>query len=376
MNPPIILITDSLSRRRGGAEIYLANLAGFLARNGHAVHALVRRDHVDFTLPGVTVEPILADGSGLLGEKNFALAVRRRLRGDEPVVFSTIALPGVTHYQPHMGLQRRGYRASGNSRHSPVLRTVHALANPFNLKRRWLLRMQERLLARNSTTKVMVFSELVHGQILKDYGIAPANIVIARLGVDLERFQPEAKAPAPHGDTLKLLFIAHNFQLKGLHCLLLALSHARRDGLQAEVNIVGNGHRATFEKLAVRLGLAAQVRFLGLVEDLGTAALYRSSDVLIHPTFTDHCSLVVLEALASGLPVITTRQNGAAEFIEPEKQGVVISHPRDIAALAAALVRLQDRAKLAAMSAAAAALRPRLDFNQHAQQVLTWLTTR
>ena len=83
---------------------------------------------------------------------------------------------------------------------------------------------------------------------------------------------------------------------------------------------------------------------------------------------------MVLEALASGLPVITTKQNGAAEFIDPEKSGIIIDHPRDTAALARALVRLQDRQKLAAMSTAAAALRPRLDFNQHARQVLAWLT--
>ena len=191
MKPPIILITDSLSRRRGGAEIYLANLAGFLAQNGHPVHALVRRDHLDFTLPGVTVETLPADGSGLRGEKQFACAVRQRLRGDEPVVLSTIALPGITHYQPHMGLQRRGYRASRNSRNSAILRTVHALASPFNLKRRWLLKMQEQLLTRASTTKIMVFSRLVHAQVLEDY---PDRSRQRRdrtaLGVDLEPFQP------------------------------------------------------------------------------------------------------------------------------------------------------------------------------------------
>jgi len=376
MSTPIILITDSLSRRRGGAEIYLANLAAVLTQQGHTIHALVRRDHADFSLPGVTLEAVRAGGSGLLGEKNFARAVHRRLRGDEPVVFSTIALPGITHYQPHMGLQRRGFLASRNSRNSMFLRSVHALANPFNLKRHWLLAMQARLLARDSTNKVMVFSELVHGQILEDYPVPPANILTARLGVDLERFHPDKPRPKHNGNKLKLLFIAHNFQLKGLHCLLDAMSLARHSGLQAELEIVGNGRPDAFKKIAARLGLAAQVRFLGPVDDLDTAVLYRSSDVLVHPTFTDHCSLVVLEALASGLPVITTRQNGAAEFIETEKQGMVISHPRDIGALAGALVRLQDRHQLATMSAAAAALRPQLDFSRHAQKVLAWLTTR
>ena len=374
MKPPITLITDSLSRRRGGAEIYLSNLAGFLVANGHAVHALVRRDNADFTMAGVTVEALPAHGSGLRGEKNFVRAVRQRLRGDEPIVFSTVAMPGITHYQPHMGLQRRGFIASRNSCHSALARFFHGFALPFNLKRRWLLKMQEQLLARDSVTRVMVFSELVRNQMLEDYQISPANVVTAPLGVDLERFHPEQNGRPHRNGKLQLLFTGHNFRLKGLHSLLTAMHRARQDGLEAELHVVGRGQRAPFEKMASRLGLSAHVRFLGLVDDLNAAALYRSSDVLVHPTFTDHCSLVVLEALASGLPVITTRQNGAAEFIEQEKQGIIINHSRDIESLAGALVRLQDRQKLDAMRAAAVAVRPQLDFNRHARQVLAWLT--
>ena len=377
MNPPIIIVTDSLSRRRGGAEIYLANLAEFLVHNGHAIHALVRRDNADFTLPGLTVETLRADGSGLRGEKKFVRAVQQRLRGDEPIVLSTIAMPGITHYQPHMGLHRHGFRASRNSRNSVFFRSMHALASQFNLKRRWLVQMQEQLLTRTATTKIMVFSRLVQSQILDAYPVAPANITIAPLGVDLERFHPADAPRQPAPEKLKLLFTAHNFRLKGLHCLLAALRLAVKNGLQAELCIVGNDNRRpAFEKLAARLGLAAHVKFLGLVDVPDAATLYRSCDVLVHPTFTDHCSLVVLEALASGMPVITTRQNGATEFIESGKSGIIIDHPRDIRALADAMVRLQDRQRLAAISAAAAALRPRLDFNQHAQQVLTWLTAR
>ncbi len=92
------------------------------------------------------------------------------------------------------------------------------------------------------------------------------------------------------------------------------------------------------------------------------------------PRFADHCSLVVLEALASGLPVITTRRNGAAERMESGRQGFLLEDPRDVEALAAALLRLQDREKLDAMRAAAIALRPQLDFAEHARRVLAWLT--
>ena len=373
MTRPVILITDSLSRQRGGAEIYLANLAEFIAQHGRPVHALVRRACPAFSAAGVRLETVPAGGSGLCREKNFAREIQKRLQGKNAVVLSTIALPGVTHYQPHMGVQRRSILASRDSRDSEISRWLHRIGSGFNFKRRWLLQAQSRLLARESATQVMVFSQRVRDQMVADFGLSPARIVTVPHGVDLNRFHPAENPARRRAEKLTLLFVAHNFRLKGLQCLLAALARAVPKGLVAELLVVGHGQRAAFEKMAAQLGLAAHVRFLGAVDEAGTAQLYRDSDVLVHPTFADHCSLVVLEALASGLPVITTRQNGAGEFIESGKSGFILNHPREIEALADALLRLQDRTKRTEMSAAAAALRPQLDFNHHAQQVLAWL---
>ncbi|HEU4394974.1 MAG TPA: glycosyltransferase, partial [Planctomycetota bacterium] len=66
--------------------------------------------------------------------------------------------------------------------------------------------------------------------------------------------------------------------------------------------------------------------------------LYAECDLLAHPTFYDPCSLVALEALASGIPVVTTEANGASEWIAPGG-GEVVADPRDAGALAAALAR-------------------------------------
>ena len=135
------------------------------------------------------------------------------------------------------------------------------------------------------------------------------------------------------------------------------------------------GNNRVFPAMAGFLGLSSQVHFLGSIPDAKMGSLYRSCDALVHPTFSDHCSLVVLEALACGLPVVTTRQNGAAELMEAGKEGLILDDASDVAALTNALLGLQDRAKLAEMSAAAIALRPRIDFAVHAQQVLAWLTS-
>jgi UDP-glucose:(heptosyl)LPS alpha-1,3-glucosyltransferase len=181
--------------------------------------------------------------------------------------------------------------------------------------------------------------------------------------------------PAAPG-RLALLFMAQNFRLKGLSCLLGAFREANLLGLQADLLIVGtrSGSNRAFPSLARRLGIGSQVHFLGSVPDAEMPGIYRSCDAYVHPTFSDHCSLVVLEALACGLPVVTTRQNGAAELMRDGREGLILDRPDDIAALAGALLRLQNAQTLAEMSAAAVRLRPQIDFRLHARRVAAWLT--
>ena len=86
---------------------------------------------------------------------------------------------------------------------------------------------------------------------------------------------------------------------------------------------------------------------------------------MVYPTFYDPCALVTLEALACGVPVVTTRRNGAAELIRDGHEGFVIDHPRDVPALAARLQMLGDEAVRARMREAAAETGKRLSFDTH-----------
>ena len=85
------------------------------------------------------------------------------------------------------------------------------------------------------------------------------------------------------------------------------------------------------------------VRFHGFMPDPRNA--YFAADLLVHPTFYDPCSLVVQEALACGLPVITSRHNGDAELLDPPHEGLVIDDPHDSGALAGALNYFLDAGK-------------------------------
>jgi UDP-glucose:(heptosyl)LPS alpha-1,3-glucosyltransferase len=134
------------------------------------------------------------------------------------------------------------------------------------------------------------------------------------------------------------------------------------------VAVVGHPKFARYQRLADQLGVADRVVFLGHRNDPKDA--YFASDYLVHPTFYDPCSLVALEALACGLPVITSRYNGAAEVLTPPTDGVVVADPHDAAELAAAMSRMLDHGYRAAASQAARQAGTRWTFEHHYRALL------
>ena len=105
---------------------------------------------------------------------------------------------------------------------------------------------------------------------------------------------------------------------------------------------MGGKRLGPWRRLAARLGVAAAVQFHGPVEDV--VPYYAAADLYVHPTIYDTCSLVVLEAAACGLPVVTTCCNGAAELFHAGDDIVLIADPADDEAFAAAVRGLLDPA--------------------------------
>ena len=133
-----------------------------------------------------------------------------------------------------------------------------------------------------------------------------------------------------------------NYRLKGLAPLLEAFALVTQPS--ARLVVVGHPKFGRYERQARRLGVANRVSFLGHRTDPKNC--YFAADFLVHPTFYDPCSLVALEALACGLPVITTRYNGASELLSPPSDGLVINDPHDAASLASAMANMLDRGYL------------------------------
>jgi UDP-glucose:(heptosyl)LPS alpha-1,3-glucosyltransferase len=109
------------------------------------------------------------------------------------------------------------------------------------------------------------------------------------------------------------------------------------------------------------------VTFLGLVDPV---PYYAAADVFVHPTWYDPCSLVTLEASSCGLPVVTSRFNGAAELMTDGKEGFVLHDPGDVATLAARMKELLEPAQREKMGAAGRALAMQHTFEEQTTQFI------
>lgn len=152
-------------------------------------------------------------------------------------------------------------------------------------------------------------------------------------GVDLEQFLPSLRKQhrgsvrqqlGASANQLVVLISAHNFKLKGVDTAVRASGRLRRGGHPVLLVVAGRDKkRAAYQRMA--RGCRADVRFAGNVANM--SPYYAAADVYVHPTQYDACSRSVLEALASGLPVVASSCDGSSELITPGKQGFILDDP-------------------------------------------------
>ena len=373
----IVIVTDNLSFSRGGSECYLLSLITRLIANSHDVHVFHYRGS-DQVEGGKYYQVRVLPYPRFLREWSFCRRVDRRASSlSADAILTVRPLSSATHYRLSNGVHRRCFEAERETFPAGWRRTMYRTGLLLNPKQQLLMRAQRRLLTRANRPRLLTNSNLSRCHLEEEYGVAPSDALVLYSGVDLDLFQPgivRGLARSAGGESPQLLFVGHHFALKGLRCLLEALAGASSASFDLNLRVVGAGPISQFKNLAARLGLSSRVEFLGGVSRAEMPELYRASTALVHPTFYDPCSLATLEAMACGCPVITTRRNGAAELIESGRNGWVIDHPRDLEALAHAVVEVsrpgvsQDAGRAAAVTA-----RQRLDLNEHVAAVTKWL---
>lgn len=197
---------------------------------------------------------------------------------------------------------------------------------------------------------VVAVSNLIREE-LAGIGIPEQRIRVILNGVDLQEFSPgrgDRRAFGLPADVPLALFVGEiHTRRKNLETLLAAL----RSVPSLHLAVVGSFAGSPYPRLAARLGLDRRVHFLGHRSDV--AGVMRCADVFVLPARYDPCPLVLLEALASGLPVVTAVTVGGSELVVPEC-GLVLRDPNDAGALASALERATDTSDGAAATRKAA----------------------
>jgi len=212
-----------------------------------------------------------------------------------------------------------GYNAL--SRH-PMISWLKRLLDLASPKHRRNIRQQEFLLRRPQARFIAV-SEFIAKQVRDYFPAAAERLFVIHNGVDVNRFCPEnrerwraetRRAWGVPEDAVLFMFVAHNPRLKNFQLLAKVFRRLHREIPPARLVVVGK-HRVPCmgEPWLVHAGAV----------DVPEKA-YAAADVLLHPTFYDACANVVLEGLASGLPVVSSDYNGSAEVITSGTDGFVL----------------------------------------------------
>ncbi len=211
-----------------------------------------------------------------------------------------------------------------------LLRKISIYLSPYHL---YLLWQEKRTFTQPSLRTIIVNSNLIKGEITKNFSQINAHIEVIFNGVDCKKFHPRLKEK--YRSTIRkqltiddltplLLFIGSGFERKGLSILL----HALQQLPNTHLVIVGKDRNSKkYELIAEKLGISNRTHFIGPQND--TRPWYATADVFAFPTLYDPQPNVVLEAMASGLPVVASNNCGAVDLINDSKEGYTLP-PSDI----------------------------------------------
>jgi UDP-glucose:(heptosyl)LPS alpha-1,3-glucosyltransferase len=351
------------STRRGGAERYLVDLCTRMVDNGFEVHVYAEHwSEEDSRIHYHRIKTIPFPKS--LRLLSFAMRASKSMENDHHDI--TLGVGNTLRadvLQPHGGVHWAWFWRSLRAYDQPLLWAIKFLGRVLSPKQ-WVSGwIEDASYKRGNFSKVIAISDMVKQDIIHWYRISEDQIDVIYNGVDIERFHPrnrqyreEIRKRYGMGDEFVILFVSNNFRMKGLDYLIKALGKIKKeDHPPFKLLILGRDQKESYLRLAKKIGISKELIFAGSTEE--PEKYYGAADLLVHPTFYDACSLTVLEALASGLPVITTSSNGASGLINLRELGFVITDPRDDKILAQQITffsdpKVREKALIAARSLA------------------------
>ncbi len=234
-------------------------------------------------------------------------------------------IPGCHLYRAGDGVHATWLDLRSRARGVPPWLT---LMSPWH---RYTLAAEAAMFRHPNLRAVICNSRMVRDDIAQRFGTAAEKLNVIYNGVDLEHFHPRLRAEhraavrtslGIDDTTPIILFVGSGFERKGMPTLLPALARMKRR--DAVLLVVGRDRKQRdMQALAARLGVAERVRFLGGQKDV--RPFYGAADCFALPTLYDPMPNAALEALACGLPTVTSTTCGAAELIQPNTNGRIVA---------------------------------------------------
>jgi glycosyltransferase involved in cell wall biosynthesis len=344
----VAVLSRVFSVSGGGAERYAISIAEQLAQR-HDIH--VFSQVVQHSLPGITYHRISCPLSKprWLNQLWYALSVWRLTRKGFDIVHSHENVWHGNVQTLHVKTVKRSIWETATL--TSALWSVVRVATSPRLMTYWALEAL-RISQRNHAALVAV-SPSLGDELAQEYPNAAQRIRVVVPSVitpplQMSRAQACEALNLPSHKTY-ILFVANDYRRKGLRTLLLACKTLADD---VELLVVGNSqYKSDFQTLANTEGLAGRVHFLGALQDMQPA--YRAAKVLAHPTLEDTFGMVVLEAMAHGLPVVVSGPGhcGIASMLTDGENALLLDHPEDAAQLVSQLQRCLNDDALCALLA-------------------------
>lgn len=329
----ILIGADTYLPHINGAAYFTRRLAQGLAARGHEVHVCAPSAVGDAGLEmdgPVYVHRVRSMATPFV--RDFHIASPLHANADVAHVLAEVR-PDVIHVQNHFLIGRRLCRLAGR-RGLPLVATNHFMPEnllPYLPLPKPVARLLARLAWRDLagvfrpaaaiTTPTPTAARLVAAS-----GIGK-QIEAVSCGIDLRRFR-EQPAASRTGETKRILFVGRLDAEKHIEDLVDALP-AIREKVDAELVVAGKGNlREALEQRAVARGVGEHVRFLGFVPDADLPALYSSADVFCMPGTAELQSLVTLEAMATGRPVVAADAMALPHLCQHGRNGF-LHEPRD-----------------------------------------------
>lgn len=377
----VAIITERANITLGGAEKSVFELAATLSLCDADVKILAATG----TTQSHRVEVLCGNTEKRVSFKTFETALKQHLNENHyDIVHSVLPFDFADIYQPRGGSYPEAAIRNAASYSSNGLRIFKLLTSFANFKRTAFARAEKKLCKAEKGPIVAALSEYVKTQFKKHYNLPDKRIRVIHNGIkhitnldkdrcDRLRAQVYSNFNLKEADEpVFFLFAANNFRLKGFMSLVKAMA-ALKDKLTkrpAYLIVAGRGKVNRYKRVAANAGVQDRVIFMGQAGNIHN--LLTISHIAVLPTYYDPASRFILEALAAGKPVITTKFNGASDLFEADKHGKVFDTPDNIEALAEAMrfYCVTENIEAAKTTIIADDIKSKVSINAHCEKLL------